>query len=1514
MTALRALMLACLALFPAISTADAEQDRMLAFWRGRIAMVSGESLRASVAKIASFGSRLAGSKGERQTLEWAEANFRTLGLQGVRRETFRVTVPDPDARASVAGDGWDVEAWPLWPNVARTSTCDVRGPLVYGGTGTLEDLSGKEIKGSVVVLEFNSGSNWRNAAKLGASAVLFVEPRETTRAQAEAKFAGVPLSTPRFWVPIRDAGPLLNSAFRDEVVRVKCRQDWIVREAYNLIAELPGSDPELNGEPILFSAHADAMSVVPGMAYGGESSCGLAALMEIARISKEVPGKRRAVFLVTAAHGVAMQGAREFVERRLARDSWNLLLAVSLDLSSGSGTLGSFDQGWFYDYRGEAWSTVRDMSRVFRAHAELLAPIFGAPHPRLVLTDAVNDSDGRTWKNDMPGKFAFECETFTQARYNAITLATIEDSRARFDTPFDTARRVNIGNLVALTKTLSCLSGNLLNDTSEAGAVSSFRVPLDPVKPQRMSLVGGFATVHGRVVQFDPVKSFLPDVSVPGTLAIAMHRQKSLMGVRPAMVQMVEGEGSEYRFIGLPPSSTWFYRDQKPSRLTAIRQDPNSGHIDIAASNSYLEGTGGDHGFMLTTVDKSMPIVVFPCVATDLYDLVDPHELNVLTGGAVLSADGDAEPNNFGLYWFDQDTRLVSETEDAAVLLVKPGYRWKLLMGSMTAGRNRVVLLNGTPDKPNGSGYLPAQSQAFDRLPYHSAKDIINLNRDRIGRFSKYKIIGEGIQDLQAHAEEELKLAREAYDKRQWASGDRHSRNAWGYALSTYPLVRGTVDDVVIGVVFYLFLLIPFSYFIERLVFASRSLLRQLLMAMAVFFVSFGFLRLVHPAFEIVSNPTMIFVAFVMGALSLVVTGFVVGKFEASLKSLKALQSGVHEVDIGRVSVAMAAFNLGISNMRRRKARTALTTLTLVVMTFIVLSFTSIVSDLRVMDTPSDAKPRYPGILVRQPGLEPLQIAGYRLLANLFQGTGTVVRRAWYYGADIRDTSALTVRRADRLVEARAVLGMDAEESEVTRPQEALLPGGRWFLPGERNAMLLPRSVAEQLKIDASEVGKTEVRFAGEQYRVIGILEDNLFKALSDLDGDGMAPADFALSTKFQTQNRSIGEAFRKYLRLDPGVVFVIPADDALRLGADLRTVAVRFPSFEDTKKALDDLMPRVRMNLYAAVPGESEPNVRMFSTRQGSKNTGLGLVLVQMLIAAVFVFGTMAAGVYERTKEIGVLSAVGLAPNHIAVLFFAESLVYGVMGAVLGYFVAQGVSKVILMTGVLPGLYLNFSATSAVLSAVVVIAVVLLSTIYPARVAARIAAPALDEDMMSEPPEGDVWSVTLPFSVTRAEAWGLSQFLLEWLRAYEEYTIGDFVTSGTELLEGRGSKGEGRRNGGTEGPADDESAPQTSDPRPSTLDLHPSTFGIRTTVWIAPYDLGVSQLLELQAHPTAHEGVYRLDLVLTRQSGDPENWVLVNKRFLDHLRQQFLTWRTLAEEERARYQEDEAGPVPAMA
>lgn len=176
----------------------------------------------------------------------------------------------------------------------------------------------------------------------------------------------------------------------------------------------------------------------------------------------------------------------------------------------------------------------------------------------------------------------------------------------------------------------------------------------------------------------------------------------------------------------------------------------------------------------------------------------------------------------------------------------------------------------------------------------------------------------------------------------------------------------------------------------------------------------------------------------------------------------------------------------------------------------------------------------------------------------------------------------------------------------------------------------------------------------------------------------------------------------------------------------------------------------------------------------------------------------------------------------------------------------------------------------SAVTSTLVVVAVVLLSTLYPARKASEVATPAVDRSWKVPDPVGDNWDIVLPFAVTGEQAAGVNGFLQEWFQAYEEYSIGDFVTQ---------------------------------DVRTGQIDTENGAgYEISCKAWLAPFDLGVSQTVRLRTLPTTMEDVYEVKLRITRESGDISNWKRVNRRFLNTLRKQFLIWRTLRAEDREKY------------
>ena len=67
------------------------------------------------------------------------------------------------------------------------------------------------------------------------------------------------------------------------------------------------------------------------------------------------------------------------------------------------------------------------------------------------------------------------------------------------------------------------------------------------------------------------------------------------------------------------------------------------------------------------------------------------------------------------------------------------------------------------------------------------------------------------------------------------------------------------------------------------------------------------------------------------------------------------------------------------------------------------------------------------------------------------------------------------------------------------------------------------------------------------------------------------------------------------------------------------------------------------------------------------------------------------------------------------------------IIGAMAGYMLGQSMARIIVLLDVFHGLNLNFSSLSAVFSTALVMAVVLLSTLYPAKKAGRWPRPPLN-------------------------------------------------------------------------------------------------------------------------------------------------------------------------------------------
>ncbi len=128
-----------------------------------------------------------------------------------------------------------------------------------------------------------------------------------------------------------------------------------------------------------------------------------------------------------------------------------------------------------------------------------------------------------------------------------------------------------------------------------------------------------------------------------------------------------------------------------------------------------------------------------------------------------------------------------------------------------------------------------------------------------------------------------------------------------------------------------------------------------------------------------------------------------------------------------------------------------------------------------------------------------------------------------------------------------------------------------------------------------------------------------------------------------------------------------------------------------------------------------------------------MGLIyLIVLAITATVIINTLIMAVFERTREIGILAAIGMKGGRIMAMFFAESVYLAVGGILIGLalggvlvalFQTYGFPIGNLGTNLLLGerIYARLAVGDAVNLTVMALIVTLLAALYPASLAARM-------------------------------------------------------------------------------------------------------------------------------------------------------------------------------------------------
>ncbi len=1135
--------------------------------------------------------------------------------------------------------------------------------------------------------------------------------------------------------------------------------------------------------------------------------------------------------------------------RRLMSD-FELTAFISLHLSSHGNGVGAFNYGFMYDLKPQINRTgiYAPINRILNRLSQEVEKELGLSN---LFQDTLRPSPLRPWQSYLPDRPALGGEVSALAGFLGLTLATLNDARPFWGTPYDMPGKLNLAYLEQQSRWISSLIEKL---TYEPELVSD-RLPLR-----------GFSSLVGRA-NFIRQGELFADQPAPGTLILAYQG--------PSLFYTMVDSGGLFSVRGLVDRKNTSHK----AILEGFRFSQKSGQIIWAIDKA---ATGKDaYRIKMTRSLMEADLVMFACRATTLFNLLEPRTFSYMTRINLIDGRSEAKPLRY--WWSRIDTR----ASTLANIFLEPITPFKLTL-SDTVLKRKLILLNSDASKPEGRGYRVEQWPIIAATEYRVARDMWHLLLPRIANLENHGIKNERIRALQREGIEALERAEEALENLRYDRFMEEARTSWALASRIYNDIEKTQKDVLFGVLFYIALFVPFAYCLERLLFALVDIHKRIVAFLAILGLIIAVIYLVHPAFRLTYSPLVVILAFFILGLSALVALIIIGRFEQEMVLLQQRARQMRGSEISRTKAFIAAFVLGVSNLRRRPIRTVLTCVTLIILTFTIMSFTAVKSLRHRGRLRLEEGSQYKGLLMKILNWDSLPPEALATTENKFNGEALVVPRVWLENEDRTQAPVVSIRLGGKEILAKGVVGLSAQEPKVSN-LGGTLSCGRWFRPDERKAVLLPDRVARSLGVSLEEPEKAIVSIWGTDFRVVGCFRGEGLESHLDLDGEPLTPVIFPSEavmevTEVEMEAIEAGEEVQvfqsRYQHIPGDLIAIMPFQTLMALGGKLKALAIRPHSPEDTSGLATKLVDRFGLTLFA---GEKEGTF-MYYASDALSYSGVPNILIPLLISVLIVLNTMIGSVYERKREIAVYTSVGLAPVHVSFLFIAEALAFAVLSVVLGYLLAQTSAEIFAGTSLWQGITVNYSSLAGVAAMVLVILVVLVSVIYPSRVAASIAIPDVTRAWTLPEPEGSAMKLTLPFLMKYKEQLGIGGYLREYYFAHKDVSHGLFTTDDISL----------------EFYCPSEQLSGLSGPNHCEKDC----IQVKTRVWLAPFDFGVKQFIHLEFCPSTEDpdNYVEIQVTLQREAGEANYWRRINKAFINDLRKQLLIWRSLDNEAQAHY------------
>jgi putative ABC transport system permease protein len=214
----------------------------------------------------------------------------------------------------------------------------------------------------------------------------------------------------------------------------------------------------------------------------------------------------------------------------------------------------------------------------------------------------------------------------------------------------------------------------------------------------------------------------------------------------------------------------------------------------------------------------------------------------------------------------------------------------------------------------------------------------------------------------------------------------------------------------------------------------------------------------------------------------------------------------------------------------------------------------------------------------------------------------------------------------------------------VSSLHKTILPGGRYLHPDDSKNVIIGETLAKNLR---AKVG------------------DEVSMLSQGFDGS-FAAANLTVVGIFKTRNPKYDQAMM--------IIPLAQAVETFTMMDHVSSIVVRLKSTSDMEKIRDELR-RLPGTKSLEIMGWDELTPELIQAIVMDKLMGYIYYFILLMITAFGVLNTIQMSVFERTRELGIMMAIGTRPRQIITMVLLESVFISLLGVALGVIAGSSIS-----------------------------------------------------------------------------------------------------------------------------------------------------------------------------------------------------------------------------------------------